>query len=105
MSIPASDAENKLMGEARDSVVDKARGLATDAVEKVQEVAGEAANAVTQAGDAARRATVTPGQSADIQGSGSIGAISPTSNDSIETGGIGGTTRSTRGTTRRGTSS
>jgi len=54
MSIPASDAENRLMGEARDSVVDRARGLASEAADKVQDVAGQAANAVT---DAAARAT------------------------------------------------
>lgn len=40
MSLPASEAENRLMGEARDNVVDRARETASEAAEKVQDVAG-----------------------------------------------------------------
>lgn len=45
LSVPASETENQLMGEARDSVVDRARNLASDAAEKVQEVAAKATDA------------------------------------------------------------
>ena len=59
MSIPASETENRLMGEARDNVVEKAREAASGAAEKVQDVAGKAAEAATQVRDAASRATGT----------------------------------------------
>jgi hypothetical protein len=59
MSLPASETENRLMGEARDSVVDRAREAASDAAERVQDVAGKAADAATQVRDAARRTTGT----------------------------------------------
>lgn len=78
MSLPASETENRLMGEARDNVVDRAKGLASDAAEKVQDVAGQAASAATQVRDAAKRAT---GDGRDLQGSGNIGS----------TGNVGGT--------------
>lgn len=62
MSLPASETENRLMGEARDTVVDRAREAAGEAAEKVQDVAGKAADAATQVRDAARRTTArTPG--------------------------------------------
>ena len=57
MSLPSSETENRLMGEARDTVVDRAREAASDAAEKVQEVAGKAADAATQVRDAAARGT------------------------------------------------
>ena len=57
MSLPASDTENRLMGEARDTVVDRAREAASGAVDKVQDVAGKAAEAATEVRDAAARAT------------------------------------------------
>lgn len=59
MSIPASETENRLMGEARDNVVEKAREAASGAAEKVQDVAGKAAEAATQVRDAANRASGT----------------------------------------------
>lgn len=55
MSLPASEAENRLMGETRDSVVGKARELASETAEKVQDVAGQAVDAV-----APQRDAVTP---------------------------------------------
>ena len=44
--LPQTERENRLMGEARDSLVEKARGVAQETVEKVQAVAGEAQQAV-----------------------------------------------------------
>lgn len=61
MSLPASDTENRLMGEARDNVVERAREAAGEAAERVQDVAGKAADAAMQVRDAARRATGTEG--------------------------------------------
>ena len=55
LSVPASDTENRLMGEARDTVVDRARGLATEAAEKVQDAAGQAVDAATTPADTAAR--------------------------------------------------
>ncbi len=49
MSMPATDAENQLMGDARDSVVERARGLATDAAERVSEAAGNTQEFVSRA--------------------------------------------------------
>jgi hypothetical protein len=57
MSLPSSETENRLMGDARDSVVDKAKETARDAADKVEDVAGKAAGAATQVRDAAKRAT------------------------------------------------
>jgi hypothetical protein len=60
LSLPSSETENSMMGEARDTVVDRAREAAGQAAEKVQDVAGKAADAATQVRDAASRATATP---------------------------------------------
>jgi hypothetical protein len=49
MSMPATETENQLMGDARDSVVDRARNLAGDAAERVGEAAVNAQDAVTRA--------------------------------------------------------
>lgn len=57
MSLPASETENRLMGEARDTVVDRAREAASEAAGKVQDVAGKAVEAATEVRDAASRAT------------------------------------------------
>lgn len=57
MSLPSSETENRVMGEARDTVVDRVREVAGEAAEKVQDVAGKAAEAVTQVRDAATPAT------------------------------------------------
>lgn len=61
MSLPASETENRLMGEARDTVVDRAREAAGEAAGKVQEVAGTATGAAAEVRDAASRTTRTPG--------------------------------------------
>jgi hypothetical protein len=98
MSLPASDAENRLMGETRDNVVDRAKDLASEAKDKVQDVAGQAVSAATQVRDAATRAT---GDRTDLRGSGNVGS---TGSFESSTGEPSGTTRP-RGTTRRTTSS
>lgn len=46
-SLPETERENELMGEARDSVVDRAQEAARDAASTVREVAGEAVETVT----------------------------------------------------------
>jgi hypothetical protein len=54
LALPETDRENELMGEARDSMIDRARGAARDAAgrvqdaaQQVQRVAGDAVAAVT----------------------------------------------------------
>lgn len=44
--LPQTQRENALMGDARDSLVEKAQGLAQETVGKVQNIAGEAQTAV-----------------------------------------------------------
>jgi len=44
--LPQTDRENQLMGEARDTLVERAQGVAQEAVEKVQSVASEAQQTV-----------------------------------------------------------
>jgi Protein of unknown function (DUF3618) len=61
MSIPETDAENELMGDARDTIVDRARELAGDAAQKVQDVAGKAVDTAAQVRDAAGRAAGAAG--------------------------------------------
>ena len=82
MSVPASETENRMMGETRDTVMDRARDLASGAAEKVQDVAGKAVETVTGGG----------GESANtsgVSGTTSSGTIS-TSGSGTDTGGIGG---------------
>jgi ElaB/YqjD/DUF883 family membrane-anchored ribosome-binding protein len=45
MAVPETDTENQLMGEARDSVVGRARDMARDAASQVQDAAGSVADA------------------------------------------------------------
>ena len=47
-SLPETERENQMMGEARDSVVDRAQEAARDAASTVREVAGEAVEKVTE---------------------------------------------------------
>ena len=61
MTIPATEAENEWMGEARDNVVERARGMASEAAERVQDaaeqvkdVAGKAAQTTRPEGGASR---------------------------------------------------
>jgi ElaB/YqjD/DUF883 family membrane-anchored ribosome-binding protein len=51
MSMPPTETENQLMGEARDSVVDRARNLASDAAEQVSQAAGSAQSIASRAAD------------------------------------------------------
>jgi hypothetical protein len=41
--VPETETENEWMGEARDNVIDRARDIARDAANKVQEAAGSVA--------------------------------------------------------------
>ena len=97
LSLPTSEAENRLMGETRDTVVDRAKGLASEAAEKVQDVAGQAVNAATQVRDAPTRAT---GNRTASQAGPNIGDAGGSENSrSVE----GPGTARTRSTTRRTT--
>jgi ElaB/YqjD/DUF883 family membrane-anchored ribosome-binding protein len=44
LSLPQTERENQLMGEARDQLVGRAQELASDTIDKVQRVAGEVAS-------------------------------------------------------------
>lgn len=60
-AIPASEYENRLMGETRDRLMGEAKVLAQDAVERVQTVVEETQKAaVTEAKDAAQRQNLVP---------------------------------------------
>jgi len=48
LALPQTQRENQLMGEARDTLIERAQGLAQETVEKVQNVATEAQETVTQ---------------------------------------------------------
>jgi gas vesicle protein len=54
MTIPETEAENELMGETRDNVVERARGLASEAAQKVQDTAGQVKDVASRAAEAAR---------------------------------------------------
>lgn len=59
-AIPATEYENKLMGETRDKLMDEAKVRAQDAVGRVQSVVEDTQRAVvTEAKDAARRHNLT----------------------------------------------
>jgi ElaB/YqjD/DUF883 family membrane-anchored ribosome-binding protein len=55
LAIPETERENRLMGETRDTLADRAKDAAQGAVEKAKQVAGDAASQV--AGEAARQVT------------------------------------------------
>lgn len=48
LALPQTERENALMGDARDTLVEKAQGLAQETMGKVQEVAGEVQTTVQQ---------------------------------------------------------
>jgi len=48
LALPITERENQLMGEARDTLVERAQGLAQDTMGKVQQVASEAQQTVQQ---------------------------------------------------------
>ncbi len=59
-AVPATDYENKLMGETRDRLMDTAKTRAQDAVERVQAVVEDTQRAVvSEAKDSARRHNLT----------------------------------------------
>lgn len=53
MSIPESEAENRLMGDARDAVVDRAQNMASEAANKVSDAAGSVQQAAGKVADTA----------------------------------------------------
>jgi hypothetical protein len=57
MTIPETETENELMGETRDTVVERARGLASDAAERVQNAAEQVKDVASRAVDATRHDT------------------------------------------------
>jgi hypothetical protein len=54
MTLPATETENEMMGDARDNVVERARGMASDAAERVQDAAEQVKNVASKTADAAR---------------------------------------------------
>jgi hypothetical protein len=65
MTIPATEAENEWMGEARDNVVERARGMASEAAERVQNAAEQVKDVAGKAAQSARpnTAATKPGGS------------------------------------------
>jgi len=53
MSIPETEAENRLMGDARDAVVERAQDMASQAADKVSEAAGTVQQAAGKVADTA----------------------------------------------------
>jgi hypothetical protein len=58
MTVPSTETENQLMGEARDSVVERARGLASDAADRVSEAAGSVQDLAARTADQVKGTTV-----------------------------------------------
>ena len=61
MTIPATEAENELMGDARDTVVERARGMASDAAERVQNAAEQVKDVASKTVNATRPEGSRPG--------------------------------------------
>jgi len=55
MSLPATDVENEWMGDARDTVVERAREAASSAAERVESAAEQVKDAASRAADATKR--------------------------------------------------
>ena len=53
-TIPSTDTENELMGDARDTVVDRARDMARDAAERVQNTAEQVKDVAGRTAEAAK---------------------------------------------------
>ena len=49
LMLPETERENQVMGEARDSLIEKGRDTVRDAAEKVKETAGEVQKVATRA--------------------------------------------------------
>lgn len=54
MTVPATETENEWMGDARDSVVERARGVASEAAERVQNAAEQIKDVASRTAEAAR---------------------------------------------------
>ncbi len=66
MAFPSTKAENRLMGETRENLLQKAEETAREAIGKVQQVAGEVSNTVKDAaGDVADTVKESAGKVAD----------------------------------------
>ena len=57
MSVPGTEAENQLMGDARDAVVDRAREMASTAADRVSDAAGDVQQLATQVSDRSKDRT------------------------------------------------
>ena len=57
LSVPETQMENQLMGDARDSLVEKAQGVAEDTVQKAQDTATKAAHQVEHQAQQQKSAT------------------------------------------------
>jgi hypothetical protein len=89
MTIPATEAENEWMGEARDNVVERARGMASDAAERVQNAAEQVKDVASKTAQAAR-----PEGGASRANTG--GPMQNTGASRTETGGVRPDTSATR---------
>lgn len=67
LSLPETPMENKLMGDARDNLVEKAQGLAEDTVQKAQSAANKATNQVQNQAQQQRQQQQQQQQSATNQ--------------------------------------
>lgn len=56
MSLPETDVENEWMGEARDTVVERAREMASNAAERVESAADQVKNVASRAADSTKGA-------------------------------------------------
>jgi hypothetical protein len=56
MAVPETEAENEWLGETRDSVVERAQQMASDAASKVQETASQVASTAGSIADSAGKA-------------------------------------------------
>jgi hypothetical protein len=65
LALPETERENSLMGDARDTVVDKARDAARGAAERVQETAQEVQRVAASAITGTSKPSSTPAQGAD----------------------------------------
>ena len=64
LALPETERENRLMGDARDNLLDRAQGAAQSAVEKAKDVAGDAVTKVAKeaAGEAAKKVSEPRGR-------------------------------------------
>jgi hypothetical protein len=119
LMLPNTEQENKLLGEARDNLLDQAQGVVQDTVEKVGTVAqkvGEVAqNATHEVQETVSREAKNQGLVSDNSGSGnnqsqksgqgtSGGSSSTVTPTSYSTSGTSGSSQSSTGSSQRSTS-